>query len=128
MMTFKYTPTNIYDDGHGKEVDITDTVSIEKKLSRAPDGGGYYIYGLSLSSGTWSRKMKFMEEIPSGQRCMSEVFPVMHLQIIERSESQLFIDAGPSSALKPGKRSKAAAAEKSPAAANLHKLDLNSGK
>jgi hypothetical protein len=64
-MTFKYTTTTIYDDAHDPGIKATDRVRIEEKLTRPPDGGGYYIYGVSISSGSWSKKMKFMEDIPS---------------------------------------------------------------
>jgi hypothetical protein len=64
-MTFKFTTTSIYDDMKDKSVKPGEQVSIQKKLIRPPDGGGYYIYGLSINSGAWNRKMKFLEDIPS---------------------------------------------------------------
>jgi hypothetical protein len=82
-MTYKYTVTGIYDDDNDLEVKPADKVSIDKKLHKAPEAGGYYIYGMTIHGGAWNRKMKFMEDIPSHQRTLSAPFPIVHLQIIE---------------------------------------------
>jgi len=89
-MTYKYTPTIIYDDMDNIEVKPSERVNIESKLHKPPDAGGYYIYGMTIHGGAWNRKMKFMEDIPSSQKNLASPFPVVHLQIIEHTESQLY--------------------------------------
>ena len=51
---------------------------------------------MTIHGGAWNRKMKFIEDIPSHQRSLAAPFPVVHLQIIETSESQLYQHANTS--------------------------------
>jgi hypothetical protein len=78
-MTFKFTATGMYDDVVDNEVKPSDKITIDKKLNKRPDAGGYYIYGMTIHGGAWNRKMKFMEDIPSHKRNLAAPFPVVHL-------------------------------------------------
>jgi len=89
--SYEYTVTSIYDDVHDKKVALADQEPLEKKLEKPPPRGGYYIYGLTIESGSWNKRMKFMEDLPIHSQATTEAFPVIHLQIIENSSSLLYL-------------------------------------
>ena len=90
-LTYQYTTTNFYDDIPDKKMDQADSALLEKKSEEQAERGGYYIYGLTIESGFWNKRMKFMEDMPPHPHGLARTFPALYLEIIEKNSSLLYL-------------------------------------
>ena len=50
------------------------------------DDGAYCIYGLTIVSGVWNRRMKFIEDLPYNIPISSDIMPMIFMQIIPQEK------------------------------------------
>ena len=81
-LIFDWTITNIYDD-------LSEDVPFEEAVANPPEDGGVYIFGLTMESGQWNRKMKMLEDLPYQTHVLTSNFPVLHLNVTSVYNSKL---------------------------------------
>ena len=71
--------------------ELTFTYNVFNNKEELPeDGKVYCLFGLTMIGGIWSRRMKFIEDLPYNNQTFSDIMPMILMEVVPKEKQKLY--------------------------------------